>query len=138
MIPQQIQEMKPEVFVKLTNQLKTTALSLPTFRYARTQNNEEAVTAQYGTPDLVQDLKMEGAFPDSASAYREREDKKRKELPEDQALMVIPALMMLSKTGMPAFLIPATKGDEPAPEPPDVMMGSFEGQITPMASTLPT
>jgi hypothetical protein len=138
MMPQQIQEMKPEVFVKLTNQLKTTALSLPTFRYARTQNNEEAVTAQYGTPDLVQDLKMEGAFPDSASAYREREDKKRNELPEDQALMMIPALMMLSKTGMPAFLMPATKGDEPAPEPPDVMMGSFEGQMTPIASTLPT
>jgi hypothetical protein len=138
MMPQQIHEMKPEVLVKFTNQLKTTALSLPTFRYARAQNNEEAATAQYGTPDLVHALKMEGALPDNASAYSEREDRKRKEFPEDQALTIIPALIILSKTGMPAFLIPATKGDEPAPEPPDVMIGSFEGQITPMASTLPT
>lgn len=138
MMPQQIQEMNPDVFVKFTNQLKTTALSLPTFRYARTQNNEEAVTAQYGTPDLVHALKTEGALPDRASAYSEREDKNRKEFPDDHALMMIPALMMLSSTGMPAFLIPATKGEEPAPEPPDVMMGSSEGQMIPIASTLPT
>jgi hypothetical protein len=29
---QQIQEMKPDVFVRLTNQLKTTAEERPTFR----------------------------------------------------------------------------------------------------------
>jgi hypothetical protein len=40
--------------------------------------------------------------------------------------------------GIPAFLMPATNGDEPAPDPPEVIMGSFEGQITPIASTLPT
>ena len=96
--PQQIHEMKPDVFVKLTNQLKTTALSLPTFRYARAQKSEDAVTAQYGTPDLVHDLKMEGALPESASAYREREERKRKEFPDDQALMMIPALITLSST----------------------------------------
>jgi hypothetical protein len=138
MMPQQIHEMKPDVFVKLTNQLKTTALSLPTFRYARAQKSEDAVTAQYGTPDLVHDLKMEGALPESASAYREREERKRKEFPDDQALMMIPALITLSSTGIPAFLMPATNGDEPAPDPPEVIMGSFEGQITPIASTLPT
>jgi hypothetical protein len=98
MMPQQIHEMKPDVFVKLTNQLKTTALSLPTFRYARAQKSEDAVTAQYGTPDLVHDLKMEGALPESASAYREREERKRKEFPDDQALMMIPALITLSST----------------------------------------
>lgn len=87
---------------------------------------------------MVQDLKTEGAFPERASEYSDREDRKRKELPDDQALMMIPALMILSRTGIPAFLMPATKGDEPAPAPPDVMLGSFERQMTPMASTLPT
>jgi hypothetical protein len=41
---------------------------------------------------------MEGALPESASAYREREERKRKEFPDDQALMMIPALITLSST----------------------------------------
>ena len=130
--------MKPEVLVRLTNQLNTTAELEPTFRYARAQKSEDAVTAQYGTPDFVQDLKILGALPERARAYSEREERKRKEFPDDQALMMMPALMMESRAGMPAFLIPATKGDAPAPAPPVVMRGSLEGQMTPMARTLKT
>ena len=48
---------------------------------------------------------------------------------------MIPALMTLSGTGMPAFLMATTKGEAPVPLPPLVKSGSFEGQITPIART---
>jgi hypothetical protein len=37
-----------------------------------------------------------------------------------------------------ALTIATTKGDEPAPAPPLVKRSSFDGQITPIASTEPT
>lgn len=42
---QQAHEMKPDVLVKLTSQLNTTELELPTERYARPAKSEEAPTA---------------------------------------------------------------------------------------------
>lgn len=51
--------------------------------------------------------------------------------------MMIPALIMESRTSIPAFLIPTTKADEPAPEPPEVILGSLLGHVTPMARTEP-
>ena len=64
---QQNQEIKPEVLVKLTNQLKTIELDVPTERYASSENSAETVTASQGTPQRLHVLKMLGAFPDMAS-----------------------------------------------------------------------
>lgn len=51
--------------------------------------------------------------------------------------MMIPALMIESRTSIPAFLMPTTKADEPAPDPPDVILGSLLGHVTPIARTEP-
>lgn len=40
------------------------------------------------------------------------------------------AFTMLGRTAMPAFLMPKTKGDEPAPAPPLVRDDSSDGQVT--------
>lgn len=58
-------------------------------------------------------------------------------LEDDQAEVKIAALMTLSSPLIPARLMPATKGDEPAPEPPLVRPGSLEGQMMPMARMEP-
>jgi hypothetical protein len=50
---------------------------------------------------------------------------------------MITALTMESSTGMPAFFMPITKGDEPAPAPPLVIRESFDGHMTPMTRTPP-
>lgn len=68
----------------------------------------------------MQALKKLGALPVSASEYNDLEDRYRNELPEDQAEMMMPALMIESRYGIPAFLIPITNADEPAPAPPSV------------------
>src|SRR3954451_18687175 len=39
----------------------------------------------------------------------------RKLLPDDHALMIMTTLTMLGRVEMPAFWIPTTKGEEPAP-----------------------
>lgn len=75
MIPQQIQEMKPDVLVRLTNQLNTTLAEVPQFRYASPVNKDEQATARYGTPFFVQALKNAGALPERAREYKERLDK---------------------------------------------------------------
>ena len=62
----------------------------------------------------------------------------KKLLPELHALMMMTALMMLGSAVIPALAMPTTKGEEPAPLPPEVRRGSFEGQITPMARTART
>lgn len=149
--------MKPLVFVRLTNQLNTTDPLLAQLRYARRVKRLLHATARYGTPDFVHALKNLGAFPVMASEYSDRLDRYRKEFPLDQALIMMlgegqhvsqgygkhkrrnsyPAFMMESKTGIPAFLIPMTNADDPAPAPPSVSAGSFDGARMPMDSTQP-
>ena len=135
---QQIQLMKPEVLVRFTNQLNTTAPLLATFRYASAQNNELATTAAYGTPPFVHLLKTLGALPVTASEYSERLERYKKELPEDHADRTIPPLMIEGRAEMPALLMPTTKAEEPAPAPPSVNAASLEGHMIPIDSTHPT
>lgn len=59
----------------------------------------------------------------------------KKEFPEDHADIKITALTIEGRTVMPAFAMPTTKGEEPAPAPPDVKRESSEGQIIPIAIT---
>lgn len=97
MIEQQIQLMKPGVFVRFTNQSKTTAAELPQFRCTSAQNTLLAATARYGTPFFVHALKKIGVSPDRARLYRLRDDRYRKEFPVDWAEMRMIVLMMLGK-----------------------------------------
>ena len=60
---QHVQEMNGDSFVKLMNQLNTTALLLPKLRYAKGQKRAIAITQQYGTPPLVHAKNQEGALP---------------------------------------------------------------------------
>lgn len=107
--------MKPDVLVRLTNQLNTTAPELAQLRYAKAQKSEEPITAMYGTPYLLQRLKIAGALPLSASVYKDREDMYRKELPDDHAEVMMTALMMDGRTLMPALTMPTVKGELAAP-----------------------
>lgn len=66
---QQIQEMKPEVLVRLTNQVKTVDPPLPQLRYAKGMNNALVKTATHGTPLLVHFLNTAGALPAIAREY---------------------------------------------------------------------
>ena len=68
----------------------------------------------------------------------DRDERNKNEFPDDQAEMIIPALMMLGRAEIPAFLMATTKGEDPAPAPPLVSAGSLDGQMTPIARTEPT
>lgn len=92
--------------MRLTNQVKTVEPLLAQFRYARGVNIALAKTAIYGTPFLVHFLKTAGAFPATAIEYSDRLEMYKKELPEDQAEMMMTALITLSSPFIPAFLIP--------------------------------
>ena len=59
--------MKPEVFVKLMNQLKTIELDVPTDRYASSEKSAEHDTAIQGTPHRLQVFMTLGALPDMAN-----------------------------------------------------------------------
>ena len=63
---QHIQEMKPEVLVRFTNQVKTVEPLLPQFRYANGMNNALVATATYGTPFFVHFRNTAGALPATA------------------------------------------------------------------------
>jgi hypothetical protein len=71
---QHVQLMKPDVFVKLTSQLKTTELLLATERYASPEKMALVQTAMYGRPYRLHVLKMLGALPLTAREYSARED----------------------------------------------------------------
>lgn len=53
-----------------------------------------------------------------------------KTLPADHAEQRMTALTMWSRTGMAAFLMPTTKGEEPAPAPPEVSSGALDGHVS--------
>lgn len=82
-------------------------------------------------------VKTGGALPATAMEYSERLDMYRNEFPEDQAEVMMTALMMLGKTAIPALAIPTTNGEEPAPTPPLVRAEALEGQMMPMTRTPP-
>ena len=78
-----------------------------------------------------------GALPATAREYSERDDIYKNELPEDQALVMMIALMMDGRTEIPAFWIPTVKAEDLAPTPPLVRRLSLKGQMIPMARTEP-
>ena len=106
-------------------------------------------------------LKKLGAFPERASEYSDRLERYRKEFPEDHADRMMPPLITESRPkmsgrvsgcpvdcqwfypssylpDMPAFLMPITKAEEPAPAPPLVNFASSEGHRMPIDNTHPT
>lgn len=103
--------MKPDVLVRLTNQLKTVAPEFEQFRYASAQKTEDAMTAMYGTPLFVQRLNIAGAFPATASEYKDLDDIYRNEFPDDQADAITAALTTLPKFLIPARSIPMTNAE---------------------------
>lgn len=82
-------------------------------------------------------MKKLGALPVRANEYSDLDDKYRNELPDDHAEIMMPALMIEGRIGIPALYIPMTKADDPAPAPPSVRRGSVYGQRMPMAKTQP-
>jgi len=112
--------MKPDVLVRLTNQLNTMAPEFEQFRYASPQKSDDAMTAIYGTPLFEQRLKMAGAFPATASEYKDLDDIYKKEFPEDHADVITAAFTTLPKLLIPALSIPMTNADPAAPTPPFV------------------
>ena len=115
---QQIQEMKAEVLVRLTSQLNTTLAEFATLRYASREKSDDTPIARIGTPPLLQCLNQAGALPARAREYKLRPERYKNEFPDDQALRMIPPLIIESKIGMPAFLMPTTNAEDPAPTPP--------------------
>ena len=79
-------------------------------------------------------VKILGALPAIASEYSARLDMYKYELPADQALVRMPALMIDGRMGMLAFWIAITHGDELALPVPETSPFALEAQVTPMAN----
>lgn len=97
----------------------------------RTQNNTETM----GRPFFVQYVNIRGACPRMARPYKMREAQNTNELPAENALVKIAALMMEGNVWMPARLIAMTYGDWVALPVPLSKAGSSYGTSTPVIKT---
>lgn len=123
--------------VRFTNHAKTIDPLFAQFKYASGENSADANTAMYGTPCFVHFVKIFGAFPATASEYRDRELIYKNEFPELHAEVIITALITLGSPEIPASTIPTTNADDLAPTPPFVNRASLKGAMMPMANTQP-
>jgi hypothetical protein len=78
------------------------------FMSARNAKILENPTAIRGSPEFVHLAKILGACPRRARPYRIRDEQKRNEFAALNALVMTPALMMLGRTLIPAFVMAMT------------------------------